>query len=35
VAIGILFLFAAVTTGLTYNVSDFIYQLYKEATVFG
>ncbi len=35
VAIGILFLFAAVTSGLTYNVSDFIYQLYKEATVFG
>ncbi|MFD0670693.1 YIP1 family protein [Cohnella sp. GCM10027633] len=33
--IGILFLFATVTTGLTYNLSDFIYQVYKEATVFG
>jgi len=35
VTIGILFLFIAVTSGLTYNLSDFIYQLYKEVTIFG
>ncbi len=35
VAIGILFLLFTVTRGLTYNLTDFIYQLYKEVTIVG
>jgi hypothetical protein len=33
VTIGILFLFISLTTGLSYNLYDFFYQLYKEVTV--
>ncbi|MCQ6563347.1 YIP1 family protein [Paenibacillus mendelii] len=33
--IGLIWIFVIVSTGLTFNVTDFIYQLYKEVAVLG